>query len=126
MPSQLHWKLKAGVIAEQRRLSLNADADSKMGHYHHAGATIAEAFAEAGVAPPRRRYFGKGGEVLERLQEGSRVEASGPTGEGHTFSSSGGGGEQVQGCHSMSTLHVAAIALHAASFCFHTCREAGA
>ena len=77
VPSQLHWKLKAGVIAEQRRLSLNADADSKMGHYHHAGATIAEAFAEAGVAPPRRWYFGKGGKVLEHLQEGSRVEASG-------------------------------------------------
>lgn len=80
------WVLKAGVVAEQRPLAINADADAKLNHYQHAGSTITEAYKAANVEPLLRSYFADGGELLERLQKHSgSIEADG--------GSSAGGGQ---------------------------------
>ena len=87
------WVLKARVVAEQRPMSINADANAKLNHYRHSGSTITEAYKAGKVEPLLRSYFAGGGEVLDRLQQQScstPVDGSSSAGErideNHVFS----------------------------------------
>lgn len=63
----------------QRPISINFDANAKLGHYKNCGQATTAAFAQ--LTPLYSSYFGRGGGVAQDLIErlsGSRVE---PTGE---------------------------------------------
>lgn len=77
-PVTTNWELKPGVTAEQRLLSLNADANAKLNHYRHSGQTITEAYSAAGVEPPIKIYFDKGEQVLEGMQDSQSGPAGAP------------------------------------------------
>ena len=64
------WALQAGIVAEQRPLSINADANVKLNHYKDCGASTSAAYRDAGLKPQIAEYFGDAAEIALSLQAG--------------------------------------------------------
>lgn len=64
------WALWAGIVAEQRPLSINADANVKLNHYRDCGASTSAAYRDAGLQPQIAEYFGDAEEIALSLQAG--------------------------------------------------------
>ena len=67
-PVEERWALREGVVAEQRPLSINADANVKLNHYKECGTTTSAAYRDAGVQPQIAAYFGLAGDLAHKLQ----------------------------------------------------------